>query len=134
MTKVPTPAHASLAYEKARKAIVEAMRRGSSLRTACGLAGLSPTLVHRWLGWGEDPEHELHAWTVELRRVQAQQIADAEQVFASQRADDPASMRWWLSRMDRHTYGDEPTVIVQAAERLPDATPEEVAAAIRGGK
>ena len=132
---VSTPARATELHETVAEDIIAAMERGASMRTAAGLSGITGPAIIRWIAEGErEPDGRYGEFARRVRVAQARQIEAAEQVFTSQRMEDPASMRWWLSRMDRATYGDDPTVVVQQPQALPDATPEEVAAAIRGAK
>ena len=135
MAVVGTPARATELHETVAADIIAAMARGCSIRTAAGLSGITGQAVLKWIAEGErEPDGRYGAFARAVRVEQAKQIEAAEVVFSSQRMEDPSSMRWWLSRMDRATYGDDPTVVVQQPQALPDATPEEVAAAIRGSK
>ncbi len=136
MVTEATRARASIAFDAGRLVVIEAMERGCALGTAARLAGLSPGLVHRWLLDGEsDPDGKFGAFTVRVRQLQGQHIEAAEKLHAAHREANPAACQWYMARIAPDTYGDAPqTVVVREPERLPDATPDEVAQAIKGGR
>ena len=135
MVVTDSHARASVAYDAHHKAILAAMAKGTSCRTAAKLVGLTPQSVDAWIQEGDrDPEGRYGWFASQVRMYQGRAIAEAEAHHARFREENPNAVQWYLSKMDRATYGDDPTVVVQQAERLPDASPEEVAAAIRGAK
>jgi hypothetical protein len=119
-------------YKRAAPRILDAMRAGSAQRTAAGLAGVSPAYLHKWITEGErDPDGPFGDFAVQVRILQAEQIAAAENEHRAARVGNPNALQWYLARMDRHTYGDEPqTVVVEQRPELPDASPDDIARAL----
>ena len=117
-------------YLATEQQIREAMEAGASLRTACGLAGVSAPSVLRWLREGdEEPTGRYGAFSTEIRRIQARQIFEAEQAHRGHRAENPAAVQWWLQRMDPETYGE--AVNSKDRPRLVEASDDEVVEALR---
>ncbi len=121
----------SLVYTQVSADILRQMQAGASMRTACGLAGVTAPSVCAWLAEGErEPEGRYGAFTRDLRRIQAQQILEAEQQHREARAANPNALQWWLQRMDPVTYGEPVSAANRQPIEVPDATDDEVAEAL----
>lgn len=126
-----TPARVSVLFDNGASVVIEAMRRGCALGTGARLAGFSPALVHKWLHEGErNPDGPFGEFARTVRKLQGDQIEAAERLHAEHRANNPAACQWYMSRIAPDTYGDDAAKappVADAAEDLPDASPDDVA-------
>jgi hypothetical protein len=103
--------------EANRAALLDALRDGVPVRTACALVGVDRSAFYRWMRRGETgrPGGVFHDFYMAVQHAIAQADAEAVVIIRRGMRDDPRLARWWLSRRLRDEFGDGP----QAAPQPP---------------
>jgi len=86
------------------KKIVNAIKLGNYIETACEYAGISKDTFYRWLKKGETEPHSKYAkFLIQVREALA--VAEAYSVQKIKQSDQWQSQAWWLERKFPDRWG-----------------------------
>lgn len=84
-----------------REAIITSLRRGDSMRTAAGLAGISHSQISRWLQRGENEEGTVYRqFYDEAGEAMLEPLARANAVIQRDIVSNPKTAMWYLEHRD----------------------------------
>lgn len=96
--------------EPVKEHVLQALKIGSSLRTAAAYAGIDHKTLLRWLKEGESPTSGAkHEFYVECHAAQAAPKLRAMQVVHDEMPNKPELAKWFLERRERDFAPPQPT-------------------------
>jgi hypothetical protein len=94
--------------ESTRAALLDALRGGVPIRTACALVGVDKSQFYRWMSRGETarPGGVFHRFYLDVQHAIA--VADSEAVLLVRRGmrDDPKLAWRWIQARLREDFGE----------------------------
>lgn len=112
MTKEPKKrgAKPKLEDEKVRRKLLEAIRLGNYMKTACAAAGIDSSTVYKWIEKGEsndeNPDYEIYReFAADLRQAEAEAEQHAVKVWRSHFYTDWRASKDYLERRFADRWG-----------------------------
>ena len=121
-----------LMFHHVKDQILTAMRGGAGMRRAAEISGVSSAALTRWVSVGErDPDSEFADFAIEVRRIQASMIIEAEHSLRKHvQEGNLAAVTWYLERRCPEDYARRDAPPAASGHDVPDATDDEVAEAL----